>query len=210
MCGAIDLRELAPPSVGKGAADRVVTLRREAAAFLPAASFELRAPDRATACAWAEVLAARRAKQLSAAACDAPAGFDGGGRGSNGSGSGSGSGSLSPARTGEDRSEHLLSGYLAKRGGFVASWKRRWFVMRRVGYCAAGSGSGGSLLRLRWAGTRARPGCCSRRAPTRTGCPRRRAPCRAAAPPRRAARPQACPPKAHHFVAVTIEMSSNV
>lgn len=81
MCGAIDLRELAPPSVGKGAADRVVTLRREAAAFLPAASFELRAPDRATACAWAEVLAARRAKQLSAAACDAPAGFDGGGRG---------------------------------------------------------------------------------------------------------------------------------
>ena len=43
MCGAIDLRELAPPSVGKGAADRVVTLRREAAAFLPAASFELRA-----------------------------------------------------------------------------------------------------------------------------------------------------------------------
>ena len=37
MCGAIDLRELAPPSVGKGAADRVVTLRREAAAFLPAA-----------------------------------------------------------------------------------------------------------------------------------------------------------------------------
>ena len=81
MCGAIDLRELAPPSVGKGAADRVVTLRREAAAFLPAASFELRAPDRATACAWAEVLAARRAKQLSAAACDAPAAFDGGGRG---------------------------------------------------------------------------------------------------------------------------------
>ena len=81
MCGAIDLRELAPPSVGKGAADRVVTLRREAAAFLPAASFELRAPDRATACAWAEVLAARRAKQLSAAACDAPAGFDGGARG---------------------------------------------------------------------------------------------------------------------------------
>ena len=81
MCGAIDLRELAPPSVGKGAADRVVTLRREAAAFLPAASFELRAPDRDTACAWAEVLAARRAKQLSAAACDAPAGFDGGGRG---------------------------------------------------------------------------------------------------------------------------------
>ena len=55
MCGAIDLRELAPPSVGKGAADRVVTLRREAAAFLPAASFELRAPDRATVCAWAEV-----------------------------------------------------------------------------------------------------------------------------------------------------------
>ena len=52
MCGAIDLRELAPPSVGKGAADRVVTLRREAAAFLPAASFELRAPDRATVCAW--------------------------------------------------------------------------------------------------------------------------------------------------------------
>jgi len=45
MCGAIDLRELAPLSVGKGAADRVVTLRREAAAFLPAASFELRAPD---------------------------------------------------------------------------------------------------------------------------------------------------------------------
>ena len=88
MCGAIDLRELAPPSVGKGAADRVVTLRREAAAFLPAASFELHAPDRATACAWgAEVLAARRAKQLSAAACDAPAGFDGGG-GSSGSGSG--------------------------------------------------------------------------------------------------------------------------
>ena len=34
MRGAIDLRELAPPSVGKGAADRVVTLRREAAAFL--------------------------------------------------------------------------------------------------------------------------------------------------------------------------------
>ena len=55
MCGAIDLRELAPPSVGKGAADRVVTLRREAAAFLPAASFELRAPDRATVCAWAKV-----------------------------------------------------------------------------------------------------------------------------------------------------------
>jgi len=55
MCGAIDLRELAPPSVGKGAADRVVTLRRETAAFLPAASFELRAPDCATACAWAEV-----------------------------------------------------------------------------------------------------------------------------------------------------------
>ena len=82
MCGAIDLRELAPPSVGKGAADRVVTLRREAAAFLPAASFELRAPDRATACAWgAEGLAARRAKQLSAAACDAPAEFDGGGSG---------------------------------------------------------------------------------------------------------------------------------
>jgi hypothetical protein len=82
MCGAIDLRELAPPSMGKGAADRVVALRREAAAFLPAASFELHAPDRATACAWgAEVLAARRAKQLSAAACDAPAGFDGGGRG---------------------------------------------------------------------------------------------------------------------------------
>ena len=53
MCGAIDLRELAPPSVGKGAADRVVTLRREAAAFLPAASFELRAPDdRAATCAW--------------------------------------------------------------------------------------------------------------------------------------------------------------
>jgi hypothetical protein len=75
MCGAIDLRELAPPSVGKGAADRVVTLRREAAAFLPAASFELRAPDRAMVCAWVEVLAARRAKQLSAAACDAPAGL---------------------------------------------------------------------------------------------------------------------------------------
>jgi hypothetical protein len=186
MCGAIDLRELAPPSVGKGAADRVVTLRREAAAFLPAASFELRAPDCATACAWAEVLAARRAKQLSAAACDAPAGFDGSGSG-NGSGSGSGSGSLSPARTGEDGSEHLLGGYLAKRGGFVASWKRRWFVMRRVGYRAAGSGSSGCLLRLRWAGMRARHGCCSRQAPTPTGCPRRRAPCRAAAPLRRAA-----------------------
>ena len=41
MCGAIDLRELAPLSVGKGAANRV-TLRREAAAFLTAASFELR------------------------------------------------------------------------------------------------------------------------------------------------------------------------
>jgi hypothetical protein len=68
--------------VGKGAADRVVALRREAAAFLPAASFELRAPDRTTACAWgAKVLAARGATQLSAAACDAPAGFDGGGRG---------------------------------------------------------------------------------------------------------------------------------
>ena len=80
MCGAIDLRELAPPSVGKGAVDRVVTLRREAAAFLPAGSFELRAPDRATACAWVEVLATRRAKQLSAAACGAPAGFDRGGR----------------------------------------------------------------------------------------------------------------------------------
>ena len=66
MCGAIDLRELAPSSVGKGAANRVVTLRREAVAFLPAASFELRAPDRATACAWVEVLAARRAKQLPA------------------------------------------------------------------------------------------------------------------------------------------------
>ena len=53
MCGAIDLRELAPPSAGKGAADRVVTLRREAAAFLPAASFERRAPDdRTAACAW--------------------------------------------------------------------------------------------------------------------------------------------------------------
>lgn len=186
MCGAIDLRELAPPSVGKGAADRVVTLRREAAAFLPAASFELRAPDRATACAWAEVLAARRAKQLSAAACDAPAGFDGGGRG-DGSGSGSGGSRLSPARTGKDGSEHLLSGYLAKRGGFVASWKRWWFVMRRVGYCTASSGSGGCLLRLRWVGTRARHGCCSRRAPAPTGCPRRRAPCRAAAPLRRAA-----------------------
>jgi hypothetical protein len=58
-----------------------VTLRREVAAFLPAASFELRAPDRATAYAWAGVLAARRAKQLSAAACDAPAEFDGGGPG---------------------------------------------------------------------------------------------------------------------------------
>ena len=54
MCGA----------VGKGAVDRVVTLRLEAAAFLPAASFDLRAPDRATACAWAGMLAARRAKQL--------------------------------------------------------------------------------------------------------------------------------------------------
>ena len=139
-----------------------MTLRREVAAFLPAASFELRAPDRATACAWAEVLAARRAKQLSAAACDAPAGFDGGGSGSNGSGSGSGSGGsrLSPARAGEGGSEHLLSGYLIKRGGFVASWKRWWFVMRRVGYRTAGSGSGGCLLRLRWAGTRARRGCC--------------------------------------------------
>ena len=69
MCGA----------VGKGAVDRVVTLRLEAAAFLPAASFDLRAPDRATACAWAGVLAARRANQLSAAAYDAPAGFDDGG-----------------------------------------------------------------------------------------------------------------------------------
>ena len=92
MCGAIDLRELAPPSVGKGAADRVATLRREAAASLPAASFELRAPDRATVCAWAEVLAARRAKQLSAAACDAPAGFGGDGSGGGGGSSGSGSG----------------------------------------------------------------------------------------------------------------------
>ena len=126
MCGGIDLRELAPPSVGKGAADRVVTLRREAAAFLPAASFELRAPDRATACALAEVLAARRAKQLSAAACDAPAGFDGGGGGGGGGSSSSSGSSLSPARTGEGGCEHLLSGYLAKRGGFVASWKRQW------------------------------------------------------------------------------------
>ena len=176
--------------MGKGAADRVVTLRREAAAFLPAASFELRAPDRATACAWAEVLAARRAKQLSAAACDAPAGFDGGGSGGGSSGSGSGGSSLSPARTGEDGSEHLLGGYLAKRGGFVASWKRWWFVMRRVGYRTAGSGSGGCLLRPRRAGTRARRGCCAWRAPTPTGGLRRRAPRRAAAPPRRAARPQ--------------------
>jgi len=74
-----------------------------------------------------------------------------------------------------------------RTSGTAARYRKQFRMAMKEQLNAA---SGRCLLRPGWAGTRARRGCCLRRAPTPTGGPRRRAPRGSPAPPRRAARPQ--------------------